>query len=193
MNRTLIRRPSAARRAIINRGLCHRAREAKTGTGVEDRTLLRLFAGQRPSPEGDPGVLERLAPRAGFEPTHGLGNSQVPSQLGYLGMKKSFGDQAGRCLALSPRKYSFVKELEPARRLERHRCSFGPTRTGGRSIPLSDAGTLRCASWGGRSDLNRRRLVHSQPPETGLGYGHIWWNARESNPHRWFAGPELSP
>jgi hypothetical protein len=75
-------------RAIIGRVLHHLSYAWKIGTGVENRTLLRLFVGQRPSPEGDPGVTKtNLAPRAGFEPARDLGNSQVPFQLGYLGMK----------------------------------------------------------------------------------------------------------
>ena len=95
---------------------------AKPGTGVRDRTSLRLFVGQRPSPEGDP----RVAPGAGFEPARGGINSAVPSQLGYPG-KTDYGKLVGN-LGVEPSVLCVPSAADF--RLPRSRTSIGrPIRT----------------------------------------------------------------
>jgi hypothetical protein len=64
---------------VISTVPCRWVKRATFGTGVEDRTLLHLFVGQRLSARKRPRHI--LAVGAGFEPAHGLGNSQLPCHL----------------------------------------------------------------------------------------------------------------
>ena len=108
-----------------------------------------------------------MALREGLEPTHGLSNSQVPYQFGYLRMVG-------------------VVRIELT-----CTCPQGRRETTSRHSAAHRIVKELQIKWGDRRESNSRGLVHSQPPEP-LGYGHIWWRTGESNPDWMVAGHRCS-